>query len=93
MIMVTEKPLPTYGYSVLEDSIFVSIIRTYELGQYENVMQSLYSIAKINGKKLLTGKITGEARRRLFVRRGWRVVGQRKHGEDTQYDVEEYNVD
>lgn len=79
---------PTFHYSVRENSIHLELIRTYKPGQHEEVMRHIYEAARSNKKSKITGSVTGEARRRLFTRLGWKVTSSRDRGDATVFEIE-----
>lgn len=75
-LQLTEDSGPvrkTLAYSIKDNHVFVELI----VGNYDGYMRDLCKIAHDNGLTVLRGEVLGEARRRLFSGKGWRVIGER----------------
>lgn len=66
---------PLLWYSLADDHVWIDLIRTWEPGQFADVMDRLRQIAQQHGKTLLRGQVLGRARLRLFRMRGWVRIG------------------
>ena len=64
------KSAKALGYGIRGDCVWVELLS----GDYAGSMSTLVRVAQDNGLSLLRGEVLGEARRRLFTSRGWRVV-------------------